>query len=215
MQDLETASAGKNRFDDLARLWDVAPVHLERTRDVVRGLREGLDLVGMRALEVGAGTGLLSFALSGDLGRILATDPSSGMVDVLEEKIRESGVSNVRALRADDSLAGVEGPFDLVVSQMALHHVPDVDAFLARARTLLRAGGWIAIADLDPEDGSFHGPEVRDVHLGFDRADLGRRLTAAGFGGVRVSTVHTMLRTVDGKARSYPIFLCLAQVSGA
>lgn len=203
-------SSSVSRFDSLAADWDVAPMHLDRTRDVARLMERRLGMSGWTALEVGAGTGLLSFALADRLGQILATDPSQGMVDALEAKIRRSGLGNIRSMRADDTLAGVEGRFDLVMLQMALHHIVGIDAFLERAWRLLAPSGVLAIADLDPEDGSFHGPDVLDVHRGFDREVLRRRLELAGFGSVEFETAHAMVRQVgDGSVR-YPIFLCIS-----
>lgn len=209
----ESTDAG--RFDRLAKEWDVAPMHLDRTHDVANLMRHKLALSGRDALEVGAGTGLLSFALAANLGQILATDPSAGMVDVLKGKIEKSGIENIQALRTDDSLEGVAGPFDLVMSQMALHHIPDVDAFVQKAYSMIRLGGNLAIADLDSEDGSFHGPEVTDVHHGFDREDLGRRLAQAGFTDIDFETVHVMKRPVGGSMVEFPIFLCVAKVPQA
>lgn len=204
-------------------------MHLDRTRDVARLMERKLAMSDWTALEVGAGTGLLSFALAGRLGRILATDPSQGMVDVLEAKIRQSGLVNIRSMRTDDSLSGVEGPFDLVMLQMALHHVVDVDGFLGRSSRLLAKGGVLAIADLDLEDGSFHGPGVVDVHRGFERDSLRRRLELAGFGSIEFETAHVMTRRfgespvvpvreasggVVAASIDYPIFLCTAVRSG-
>ena len=37
---------------------------------------------------------------------------------------------------------------------------------------ILNPGGTIAVADLDPDNGESHGPEMI-VHSGFDRRDLG------------------------------------------
>ena len=203
-----------SRFDQIASTWDIAPQHLERTRDISALLRRRIDLEGRIALEVGAGTGLLSFALADTLKSVVATDPSQGMIDVLHDKIRQSGCANIQAARCGDDLAGVTGPFDLAMAQMALHHIPDVDGFLRRALEKLRPGGVLAIADLDTEDGSFHGPEVTDVHHGFDRADLSSRLRVAGFESVAIETAHTMVREVAGSTRPYPIFLALARRPG-
>ncbi|MBK9578826.1 MAG: class I SAM-dependent methyltransferase [Fibrobacteres bacterium] len=205
----ESTDAG--RFDRLAKEWDVAPIHLDRTRDVADLMRHKLAMSGRTALEVGAGTGLLSFALAANLGQILATDPSEGMVGVLKGKIETSGIENIQALRADDSLEGVAGPFDLVMSQMALHHIGDIDAFIRRAFSMIAPGGDFAIADLDTEDGSFHPPEVTGVHHGFDREDLGGRLARAGFEEIDFETVHVMRRTVGSEVVEFPIFLCLAK----
>lgn len=200
-----------DRFDELARSWDVAPMHVERTAAIASALRGILPATGLRTLEVGAGTGLLSFALADHLGPILATDPSAGMVSALQDKIRQTGSTSMAALRCGDDLVGAEGPFDLILSQMALHHIPDVPGFLARASGLLPSGGWLAIADLDLEDGSFHGPTVTDVHFGFDRGSLTEQLDQAGLDRIVFRTVHTMRRDTGTGPREYPIFLVTAR----
>lgn len=207
--------SGESRFDALAKEWDIAPQHVERTRDIAVLLRERIPLAGLSAIEVGAGTGLLSFALSDWLGNVVATDPSQGMIDVLEDKIRQTASSKLRALQSDDDLADVDGVFDLAMLQMSLHHIPDVPGFLKRIHAKILPGGYLAIADLDSEDGSFHTPEVTGIHLGFDRMELMDRLTQAGFEPVSMETAHVVRRRVDGVAREYPVFLVIARKSGA
>jgi 2-polyprenyl-3-methyl-5-hydroxy-6-metoxy-1,4-benzoquinol methylase len=202
---------GTDRFDALAKEWDLAPLHVRRTADIAAALKERIPLRGMTALEVGAGTGLLSFALAGELSRVVASDPSQGMVDILEDKIRQSGIGNISSLQCGDDLEGADGPFDLVVLQMALHHVPDPQAFLKRAFDKIRQGGWIAVADLDTEDGSFHGPEVAGIHFGFDRPEIVEWFGRAGFEPLSIETVHTMTRETPGGPRDYPIFLATAR----
>lgn len=87
---------------------------------------------------------------------------------------------------------------------MTLHHVPDVPRVLAVFRTLLNPGGWLCLADLDTEDGSFHGPGV-DVHHGFERATVQSWLTAAGFADVSVGDCCS----VAHHERNYPVFLAV------
>ena len=203
--------SSSDRFDELAKDWDTAPQHIERTRDIAALIRERIPLKGLSALEVGAGTGQLSFALADSLKHVVAADPSQTMMDVLEQKIATSGIQNIQALVAGDDMEGVKGPFDLIFLQMTLHHIPDIAAFLIRAHQHLKPGGWIAIADLDTEDGSFHGSEITDVHLGFDRSVLVDQLAAAGFEPVSVGTAHTMSKPLGGTTRDYPIFLAIAR----
>lgn len=95
--------------------------------------------------------------------------------------------------------------FDLIYSMMTLHHVPDTVAILRIFRSLLAPAGALAIADLDAEDGSFHGPAVA-VHHGFDRAELGRTLERVGFRNVTFDTCFEVKRG----ARPYPVFLATA-----
>ena len=72
-------------------------------------------------------------------------------------------------------------------------------------------GGVLCVADLDAEDGSFHGPHVRDVHHGFPRDELARMLTAAGFAEPRFSTVYAVPRERAGRTRRYPVFLAVSE----
>lgn len=202
---------GIDRFDALAKEWDLAPHHVRRTADIAALLKERIPLSGMTALEVGSGTGLLSFALASELSKIVASDPSQGMVDILEDKIRQSGIGNISSIRCGDDLVGIDGTFDLVMLQMAFHHVPDPLAFLHRASSKIRQGGWIAVADLDTEDGSFHGPEIGGIHFGFKRLDIVEWFAQAGFEPISIETVHTMKRQAPEGTRDYPIFLATAR----
>jgi 2-polyprenyl-3-methyl-5-hydroxy-6-metoxy-1,4-benzoquinol methylase len=162
-------------------------------------------------MEYGAGTGLLSFELAPNLGHILLTDVSTGMLDVARAKIAAGtdGFDRMSVRRLDltsDPLPAER--FDIIYSMMTLHHVPDTEALLSKLHALLSSGGHLCIADLDAEDGSFHGPDV-DVHHGFDRARLAAQLRAAGFEDVNFSTCFEVPRG----PRRYPVFLAVARRS--
>ncbi len=60
-----------------------------------------------------------------------------------------------------------DGKFDFILTQMVLHHVADIDAIIRKFGKLLNTGGYLAIADLYEEDGSFHGDGFNG-HKGFD-----------------------------------------------
>ena len=58
---------------------------------------------------------------------------------------------------------------DLIVSAMTLHHIAEISTLLCSLSRWLRSGGYLALADLDTEDGSFH-QDLTDVHhFGLDR----------------------------------------------
>jgi 2-polyprenyl-3-methyl-5-hydroxy-6-metoxy-1,4-benzoquinol methylase len=97
---------------------------------------------------------------------------------------------------------------------MTLHHVPDTDHILRIFHDLLQPGGTLCIADLDQEDGSFHGIEV-DVHHGFDQADLSRRAAQAEFADVQFQTVFSIAKENANGTRDYPVFLMTARRAGA
>jgi len=202
-------------FDSKARQWDDNPVFRERGLKIAEAIRKTVPLNRqMSALDYGCGTGLLSFPLRDELGSILAADSSSGMLDVLAGKIAAQGVTNMTTLQLD--LLNDPPPaqrFDLVVTSMTLHHVPDTDHILRVFHDLLNPGGYLCIADLDKEDGSFHGIEV-DVHHGFDRADLSRRAAQAAFADTQFQTVFSIAKERESGTRDYPVFLMTARRAG-
>jgi ubiquinone/menaquinone biosynthesis C-methylase UbiE len=202
-------------FDSKARQWDENPVFRERGMKIADAIRRTVPLRrDMRALDYGCGTGLLSFPLKDELGAIVLADTSTGMLEVVAEKIAAQGVANMTTVKLDllaDPLPAQR--FDLVVTSMTLHHVPDTDRILAVFHELLNPGGHLCIADLDREDGSFHGIEV-DVHHGFDRAGLARRAEKAGFADVRFQTVFSIAKEGESGTRDYPVFLMTARRAG-
>ena len=104
--------------------------------------------------------------------------------------------------------------FDLVFNLMTLHHIPDVDRARKSFHALLRPNGWLAICDLDKEDGSFHDPGV-DVHTGFHRGDLERQLKSLGCVEVCSVTAYELEREKGGMKRVYPLFLLLGRKAAA
>jgi 2-polyprenyl-3-methyl-5-hydroxy-6-metoxy-1,4-benzoquinol methylase len=199
-------------FDGRAATWDDDPMKVERATRVAAAIAARVpDLAERRVLEYGCGTGLLGFALRPAARAVTLADNSTGMLEVLRRKISASGLDGLTPLQLDLSTdRPPAGQFDLVCSLMALHHVPDTEGLLRAFHGLLSAGGVVSLADLDAEDGSFHGPEV-DVHHGFDRTALARRLEAAGFRGAEFDTVFHVARDTPVGTRSYPVFLVTAR----
>jgi ubiquinone/menaquinone biosynthesis C-methylase UbiE len=101
-----------------------------------------------RALDVGAGPGLLSAALAPLVARAVALDPSEALLAHAPEGV-EAVVGSGEAIPFGD------GSFDLVTSVNSLHHVDDMAATLAEMTRVLAAGGRIVVqdylADADPQ----------------------------------------------------------------
>ncbi len=196
-------------FDSKAKNWDEVPDRIDRANAVAAAIRENVTLSrNMAALEYGCGTGLLSFALQTELGQITLADSSSGMLDVLMEKIARGGISNMSPLWLDLAVDPVPAErFDLLYTLLTLHHIPDTAKILGCFHSLLQPGGVLCIADLDKEDGSFHAHETEfDGHNGFDRSALGSELEQAGFKNIRFTTCYTLIK----EGRPYPLFLAIA-----
>jgi ubiquinone/menaquinone biosynthesis C-methylase UbiE len=211
----ETRSAHTvSDFDARAATWDDDPTKVQRARAIAHQIVREVPLTGtMAALEYGAGTGLLGFMLRDRIGELTLADISEGMIAVAARKIAAAGDSRVRTIKLDllaDPLPAER--YDLVFSAMTLHHIPDTVGILQRFRAILRPGGLLCIADLDTEDGSFHGAGF-DGHLGFDRTILGAQARAAGFASARFSTAYEMRKPAAGGTLTFPIFLMVAQTS--
>ena len=195
-------------FDEHAQQWDADPMRTELARHVAQAIRTAVPLSrDMHLLEYGCGTGLLSVALQPDVTSLTLADTSVGMLAVLSAKIVSAGFHNMFPVMLDVQKDPLRGrTFDVIASLMALHHIPDTTSILRRFYELLIPGGWLCIADLDTEDGSFHGAELADVHRGFDRAALEALAREAGFTQIAFSTVFVMERP----ERQFPVFLMTA-----
>lgn len=203
-----------NHFDSHAATWDDDPDKVRRARAVAEAIRAAVPVTpDMHLLEYGCGTGLLGLALAPHLARLTLADASEGMLEVLGRKLAAGAAPNASALRLDlehDPLPAER--YHLACSLLTLHHVHDLDRVLTQLRAALRPGGTLCVADLDAEDGSFHGHGA-DVHPGFDRGALAARLLAAGFAAPAFTTVHEITRTIDGRERRFGVFLAVARAA--
>lgn len=199
-----------NNFDNLAREWDKDLAHLERSVAIASELKRMVPLnPSWRALEFGAGTGILSFLLKEDLSRITLIDSSPEMIRVCEEKIDYYQAHHINATCLDLTQSEYFEKFDFIYTQMAMHHVPDVKFLLDKFLSLLNPGGYLVIADLFKEDGSFHGPEVI-VHHGFEPEELCVSLKSSGF--IQPEFIKCFdIRRESG--RTYPVFLLCAKLA--
>jgi tRNA (cmo5U34)-methyltransferase len=202
-------------FDEAAATWDDNPTRVELAQAVARGILAEVPLMAdMVVMDFGCGTGLITRALAPEVASVVAADTSSEMLAVLDAKAKASGLNNVQPLPLE---AGYPSPvgvhFDAIVSSMVFHHIEDIPALLARFAQWLRPGGWVAIADLEPEDGSFHRGNPHVIHHGIDPAHLGSELVTAGFSIQSVRTVHVVRRQPEGadQPRDYPVFLLVGR----
>jgi ubiquinone/menaquinone biosynthesis C-methylase UbiE len=201
-----------NPFDTRAKTWDDDLAKVARADAVADAIRASIPLAPtLRALEYGCGTGLLSFALADALGHITLADSSAGMLAALADKLAAQPMPHMQPLKLD--LATDPPPserYDLIYSLMTFHHIPDTDKILADLFALLAPEGHLCIADLDSEDGSFHGPGF-DGHKGFDRSDLGNKAKRAGFRSIDFRTVFNITKSESAGQKEFPVFLMVAR----
>lgn len=202
-----------NEFDIKAREWDQNPMHWDRSRAVTEKLLNAIPVTpAMTALEYGAGTGITGFLLKDHLKEITMMDSSTEMVKIMDEKIRTSGASNLKTVFYDLEKENWKGErFDMIVSQMVLHHVNDIGNIMRKFQLMLNSGGYLAIADLYLEDGSFHG-EGFTGHKGFDPEILSAMVRQNGFENVNHQKCFVINKKItDSRTLQFDVFLLTAK----
>lgn len=202
-----------NEFDIKASAWDQNPMHWDRSVAIANEIKRLIPLnQEMRAMEYGAGTGIASFLLKDDLKEITLMDSSVEMVKVTHGKIESSEVKNLKVLKFDLEHDDYDdGKFDLIFTQMVLHHVSDVESIIGKFRQLLNIGGFLAIADLYEEDGSFHGGGFTG-HNGFDIDKLAEIIEKHSFGDVVHNTCFVIERKIsEAENKQYGVFLVIGR----
>jgi ubiquinone/menaquinone biosynthesis C-methylase UbiE len=103
-----------------------------------------------RALDVGAGTGALAFALAPRVARVVAVELDSE----LAERAQADAPDNVEVVVADGARLPFElGAFDVAGSLLTLHHVRRPEQLVSELTRVTRLGGTILVVDqLAPVD---------------------------------------------------------------
>lgn len=196
-------SNGNDRFNAEAAAWDSNPfVHAmsDRAYDALCAHVAPLNDPEHKldVLEIGCGTGLLSFLVAEKAREVVAVDAAQGMIDVLTQKIAKAGSKNIipvcvlledpedAALPPSDP-ANSSGPrrkYDLVISHLVLHHIPDLRPVLQTMLGCLKPGGMIALTDFED-----FGPEARRFHPK-------KKMTGVERHGINANTFAGLIREV-------------------
>ena len=201
-------------FDEKAVSWDNDTKKIERAKIVAR---EIIDFIqpnqNLSALEFGCGTGLLSFELKDFFKRITLVDNSEGMINVLHDKIRISGVKNFDTILINQlEEASQISKHDVLYTLMTLHHITDINKTLNTFNSLIEQDGFLCIADLVKEDGSFHAHEKDfDGHNGFDKKELTEILSDSNFTMEYYNECFEIEKEVGETVKKYPVFIMIGK----
>ena len=127
---------------------------------IVNWLVRVVPPAGGRALDLGCGAGRHAVLLAERFAHVDAIDLSLPMIEIARAKRSRP---NVAYRQADLLEAAGSGEYDLVLSVMTLHHVPDLQAALAHVKGLLAPGGRIVLVDPYPAEPGLH-PARRILH---------------------------------------------------
>ena len=194
------------RFNQAAQEWDKGDMRQNIAHAVFQTISSRIALLNtMNIMDFGAGTGLLSFKIAPMVSEVVGVDLSEKMLEQLASK--NTAELAVKPLYHDILSEPLNEQFHGIVSSMAMHHVPDTAELFKAFHRHLKQDGFVAIADLDAEDGTFHSHGNEGVyHFGFEREALRETIENAGFRNVRFHHAYTFVRETN----EYPIFLVIA-----
>ncbi len=196
----------KDYFAEKASTYEKTQSRVDNVQNIADTIRSEVRLdKTMHIMDFGSGTGLLLERIAPYVGKITAVDVSESMNAELRAKLGRLEC-DVEILAVDLEKTDIDRQFDGIISSMTMHHIENIQAMFEKFHRMLAEGGFIAIADLDKEDGSFHTEDTGIHHFGFDRAEIETWAAKAGFRSVRTTSAST----IHKDDRDYPVFLLTA-----
>lgn len=172
------------------------------------GLRRAGLLPGMRFLDVAAGSGALSIPAARIGARVLATDQSPVMLDLLERRAREEGLNIETRVMDGHALELDDNSFDMAGSQFGVMLFPNMPKGIREMARVVKSGGRAlmnvygdphkieffgffvsAIQSVRPD---FTGPPMDPPPLPFQLREpqrLRKELADAGLKDIKVETI--------------------------
>ena len=199
----------KDLFAHKSKHWDAKSMRVQSAKAIANTILDNVSLdKKMHIMDFGAGTGLLSYCLSHSIGEVTAVDNSPSMLEVFKEKA-EAFECPTTVLEYDltSEIVDEDLSFDGIVSSMTMHHIEDQEDMFSKMYTLLSEDGFIALADLDSEDGTFHSDNEGVFHFGFDRDFLEKIAKKVGFKEIKFYTANS----IEKPQSNYTVFLMTAK----
>lgn len=139
---------------------------------------EALELrPGMVVADVGAGSGYYTVRMArrvGPTGRVYATDIQSGMLTILDRRVREEGLANVvPVLGTPDNPRLPAAAIDLALMVDVYHELSSPQAFVRRLREALKPEGRLVLIEFRKEDPRVPILEVHKMSVAQVREELG------------------------------------------
>jgi len=165
----------ENRFDKLAKEWDSKPIRVQNAMGFVDKIKKYLndDINDYEIIDYGCGSGLVSFVFASNVKKIDGYDNSKGMIEVYNKKAKKLGFKSINGILHDIEKKDLKyEQYDIAVSNMTMHHIDSMEEFILKLTKSLKPNGYLFIADLCKEDGTFHSDNEGVKHFGFEINDV-------------------------------------------
>ncbi len=132
-------------------------------------------------LDVGAGTGYLTIpAAKATGGPVYALDLDPDMLEMIESKAKENGLTDVRTINANiDDIPLPDVSVDIALASLVLHEIDPLSKSLQQIRKVLRPGGYFVCVELEKEEsGNNHHPRI-------SVKDMEQEMVMAGFSVIK------------------------------
>jgi len=198
------SQAVHDQFDAQAQAYLTSPVHaagpdLRAAHDRAQQSLKATAAV----LDVGTGAGHLSFALAPLATRVVALDPSPGMLATVRQAAAARNLAQIETCEGSaDALPFADASFDLVCTRYSAHHWLDVPRALAQLRRVVRPDGFILLIDLLGDEDPLVDTFLQSIELLRDTSHVRDRsvaewqalLRAAGFDRLEHDAWNTHLQ---------------------
>jgi len=193
-------------FDKRAKDWDKLQRRVKNAKNIADAIEKSIDLKSFESVvDFGVGTGLLGFEIAKKVKKVYGIDTSAKMLE--EIKAKNTSDLYIKPIKKDLINEKCDLEVDGIVSSMTLHHIEDIYHLFERFYEMLNKGGFLAIADLVKEDGTFHDDNTTVKHFGFEKEYLFDILNEIGYKDYDFKITHS----VKKPHKEFQIFLLTAR----
>ncbi len=191
-----------DQFDPRARAYLNSAVHaagpdLVHAQELVTRCESRLAAM----LDVGCGAGHLSFALAPMVNRVVATDPSPGMLAIVAQAAAARGLTQIEVQRGSaESLPFANSTFDLVASRFSAHHWRFLENGIREMARVLQPQGYLLLIDTVGHEDALVDTHLQAIELLRDPSHVRNRSVSQwralieGAGFLDIQHTHWSLR---------------------
>ena len=183
-----------DHFASKAAVYEQNPARVDNVENIANAILNTISInKSMHIMDFGSGTGLLLERIAPHVAKISAVDVSIAMNAQLRAKAGSLGCE-IEIIEID------------LEKSMTMHHIQNIDAMFVKFHAMLKDGGFIALADLESEDGSFHTENTGVHHFGFDKDAFAKSASAANFQKIKIQSASAIQKSYG----NFPVFLLTA-----